>query len=114
MPNKLLYLGEILSGGKDFKPKMDELVRSACAFEWAGDLLHIGCLFFQTCFLPGTIALCVHHECGLPKVEAMSFAEELAYTCYLTFARQPTHLAAEITYYNSDPGKSPTMTLLIL
>ncbi len=56
----------------------------------------------QTCFLPGTVALCVHHECGLPAADAMRFAEELAYTCYLTFARQPTHLAAEITYYNPD------------
>jgi len=25
-PNKLLFLGELMSGGKDFKPKMDELV----------------------------------------------------------------------------------------
>lgn len=26
VPNRLLYIGEIVSGGKDFKPKMDELV----------------------------------------------------------------------------------------
>ncbi len=25
----------------------------------------------------------------------------MAYTCYLTFARQPTHLAPEITYFNT-------------
>ena len=31
-------------------------------------------------------------------------AEELAYTCYLTFARQPTFLAAEITYFNEAGG----------
>jgi hypothetical protein len=33
----------------------------------------------------------------------LEFAEELAYTCYLTFARQPTHLAPEITYFNMAP-----------
>ena len=27
MPSNLLFVGEILGGGKDFKPKMDELVR---------------------------------------------------------------------------------------
>ena len=27
VPNNLLFVGEILSGGKTFKPKMDELVR---------------------------------------------------------------------------------------
>ena len=26
VPGKLLFVGEILGGGKDFKPKMDELV----------------------------------------------------------------------------------------
>ena len=26
VPNRLLYIGEIISSGKDFKPKMDELV----------------------------------------------------------------------------------------
>ena len=30
----------------------------------------------------------------------LQMAEELAYTCYLTFARQPTFLAPEITYFN--------------
>ena len=98
VPNRLLYLGEIVSGGKDFKPKMDELV----------------------CFLPGTLALAAHHGLTLsgklpPKHAAnsedndrgndnvmMELAEELAYTCYLTFARQPTYLAAEITHFNSE------------
>ena len=32
----------------------------------------------------------------------MELAEELAYTCYLTFARQPTYLAPEITHFNSE------------
>ena len=27
VPSNLLFVGEILGGGKDFKPKMDELVR---------------------------------------------------------------------------------------
>ena len=61
-PNNLLFIGEILGGGKDFKPKMDELV----------------------CFLAGTLVL-GHHN-GLPK-EHLTLAQELAYTCYLTFAR---------------------------
>lgn len=78
-PNQLLFIGEILSGGKDFKPKMDELV----------------------CFLPGLLVLGVQH--GMPASH-MDLAQELAYTCYLTFARQPTFLAPEITYYNTAPN----------
>ena len=27
VPGNLVFIGEILGGGKDFKPKMDELVR---------------------------------------------------------------------------------------
>ena len=30
----------------------------------------------------------------------------MAYTCYLTFARQPTYLAPEITHFNSDPSST--------
>ena len=74
------------------------------------------------CFLPGTLALAAHHgltmaEGHLPPVDGgarlppssggggggnplLAMAEELAYTCYLTFARQPTHLAPEITHFN--------------
>jgi len=81
VPNNLLFIGEILSGGKDFKPKMDELA----------------------CFLPGTLALGVKH--GMPRSH-MEFAQELAYTCYLTFARQPTFLAPEITYFNIAKGST--------
>ena len=33
-------------------------------------------------------------------------AEELAYTCYMTFARQPTHLAPEITHFNWEESRS--------
>ena len=28
-PNKLLFLGELIAGGKEFKPKMDELVKKS-------------------------------------------------------------------------------------
>ena len=49
------------SGGKDFKPKMDELV----------------------CFLAGTLALGHHH--GMPSSH-QQLAEALGRTCYLTFA----------------------------
>ncbi len=62
VPNNLVFLGEILSGGKDFKPKMDELA----------------------CFLPGTLALGFRN--GMPQSH-MDLAQDLAYTCYLTFAR---------------------------
>ncbi|KAL0279923.1 UNVERIFIED_CONTAM: hypothetical protein PYX00_001372 [Menopon gallinae] len=73
--NKLLFIGELLSGGKDFKPKMDHL----------------------TCYLPGTLALGVLY--GMP-MEHMALAEELIYTCYLTYTRNPTFLAPEISYFN--------------
>lgn len=77
--NKLLYIGELLTGGKDFKPKMDHL----------------------TCYLPGTLALGVHY--GLPE-QHMQLAEELAYTCYMTYAMQPTFLAPEISYFSIGEG----------
>lgn len=51
--------------------------------------------------MPGTLALGVHH--GMPSSH-MKLAEDLLYTCYQTFARQPTHLAAEITFFNSNSG----------
>ena len=74
----------------------------------------------QVCFLPGTLALAAHHGLKVsgklpPKLQTangdaqgsssneqllLQMAEELAYTCYLTFARQPTFLAPEITYFN--------------
>lgn len=81
---KLLFIGELMTGGKDFKPKMDHL----------------------TCYLPGTMALGVHF--GLPQ-KHMDFASELLYTCYRTYIDQPTGLAAEITYFNlQDTGKDDT------
>ena len=33
-PNGLLFLGELLSNGRDFKPKMDELVRKKKIIEF--------------------------------------------------------------------------------
>jgi len=77
-PHELTFLAELMSGGKNVKPKMDHLA----------------------CFLPGSLALSV--RLGLPKAY-MKLAEELAYTCYLTYIRQPTGLAPEITYYNMNP-----------
>ena len=55
------------------------------------------------CFLAGTLALGQHN--GLPR-EHLTLAQELAYTCYLTFARQPTFLAPEISYFNTEPGST--------
>jgi len=75
-PNGYLFIGELLSGGKDFKPKMDELV----------------------CFLAGTLSL-GHHN-GLPGSH-LELAQDLGHTCYLTFAMQPTFLAPEISYFNT-------------
>ncbi|XP_073974597.1 alpha-Mannosidase class I b [Rhodnius prolixus] len=75
-PNsKLLFVGELKGGSRDFVPKMDHLA----------------------CYLPGTLALGYHH--GLPKSH-MELAEELIYTCYRTYAERPTFLAPEITYFN--------------
>lgn len=75
VPNGFLFIGELLAGGKDFKPKMDHL----------------------TCYLSGTLALGVHN--GLNSSH-MKFAEDLLTTCYQTYAQQPTFLAPEITYFN--------------
>ena len=81
----------------------------------------------KVCFLPGTLALAAHHGLQVsgklpPKPKSnqdktedapesasndkllLQMAEELAYTCYLTFARQPTFLAPEITYFNEAGG----------
>ncbi|KAJ0183934.1 hypothetical protein K1T71_000357 [Dendrolimus kikuchii] len=74
-PNKHLFIGELSAGSESFNPKMDHL----------------------TCFLPGTLAL--GHANGLPDWH-MSMAEELLYTCYLTYAAHPTFLAPEITHFN--------------
>ncbi|KAL3284844.1 hypothetical protein HHI36_018983 [Cryptolaemus montrouzieri] len=75
VPNGFLFVGELLNGGKDFRPKMDHL----------------------TCYFPGTLALGFHN--GLPKSH-QKLAEDLLSTCYQTYARHPTFLAPEITHFN--------------
>ncbi|XP_071544864.1 endoplasmic reticulum mannosyl-oligosaccharide 1,2-alpha-mannosidase isoform X1 [Panulirus ornatus] len=77
-PSNLLFFGELHGSSKNFVNKMDEL----------------------TCYLPGTLALGVHY--GMPK-HHMEIAEQLMYTCTQTWLRQPTNLAPEITYFNTQP-----------
>ncbi|XP_076057890.1 endoplasmic reticulum mannosyl-oligosaccharide 1,2-alpha-mannosidase-like isoform X2 [Oratosquilla oratoria] len=77
-PNKLLFFGELHGGGKNFVNKMDEL----------------------TCYLPGTLILGVHF--GMPK-HHLDIAKDLLHTCVQTWLQQPTHLAPEITYFNTLP-----------
>lgn len=83
--NKYLFIGELSSGSEAFIPKMDHL----------------------TCFLPGTLALGVMN--GLPDWH-MKMAEELLYTCYLTYAVHPTFLAPEITHFNLASSSADTYT----
>lgn len=76
--SRLTFIGELSSASqRRFSPKMDHLV----------------------CFLPGTLALAV--RLGLDR-RHMIVAEQLLHTCYLTYQRQPTGLAAEITHFRLD------------
>ncbi|CAH0547785.1 unnamed protein product [Brassicogethes aeneus] len=84
VPNGFTFIGELLGGGKEFKPKMDHL----------------------TCYLAGTLALGVHN--GMPDGH-LRLAEELLATCYQTYAQQPTFLAPEITYFNIQGENSNDM-----
>ncbi|XP_037709349.1 endoplasmic reticulum mannosyl-oligosaccharide 1,2-alpha-mannosidase [Drosophila subpulchrella] len=68
-----VYIGELING-KDFKPKMDHL----------------------TCYLPGTLIL--GHQNGMPDSHLI-LARDLMDTCYQTYMINPTHLAAEISYF---------------
>ncbi|KAH8342045.1 hypothetical protein KR059_010090 [Drosophila kikkawai] len=68
-----VYIGELING-KDFKPKMDHL----------------------TCYLPGTLLL--GHQNGMPDSHLI-LARDLMDTCYQTYIMNPTHLAAEISYF---------------
>ncbi|XP_016987331.1 endoplasmic reticulum mannosyl-oligosaccharide 1,2-alpha-mannosidase [Drosophila rhopaloa] len=68
-----VYIGELING-KDFKPKMDHL----------------------TCYLPGTLIL--GHQNGMPDSHLI-LARDLMDTCYQTYMMNPTHLAAEISYF---------------
>ncbi|XP_057672732.1 endoplasmic reticulum mannosyl-oligosaccharide 1,2-alpha-mannosidase [Diorhabda carinulata] len=83
-PNGYAFIGELLGGGKDFKPKMDHL----------------------TCYLPGTLALGVHN--GLTN-NHWKLAEDILDSCYQTYAMQPTFLAPEITYFNFQGENSKDM-----
>lgn len=69
------YVGELFNG-KEFKPKMDHL----------------------TCYLPGTLIL--GHKYNMPDFHLI-LANELLETCYQTYMKQPTGLAPEITYFNT-------------
>lgn len=73
----LTYVGELKAGSRNFHPKMDHLV----------------------CFLPGTLALGVHH--GMPS-NHMRLAEKLLETCYRMYADQPTFLSPEIVYFSTN------------
>ncbi|XP_032905068.1 endoplasmic reticulum mannosyl-oligosaccharide 1,2-alpha-mannosidase isoform X1 [Amblyraja radiata] len=75
-PNKLTFVGEL--SHNQFSPKMDHLV----------------------CFLPGTLALGVHH--GL-SANHMKLAKELIETCYQMYAQIETGLSPEIVYFNQNP-----------
>ncbi|KAB7499169.1 Endoplasmic reticulum mannosyl-oligosaccharide 1,2-alpha-mannosidase [Armadillidium nasatum] len=78
-PSKLLFFAELHGASKSVVNKMDEL----------------------TCFMPGTLALGVHN--GMPG-HHMDIAKELLNTCALTWLKQPTKLAPEITYFNVAEG----------
>ena len=159
VPSNLLFVGEILGGGKDFKPKMDELVRmnttkanavladidnfqtTRFAFYLAPSHLEHTLVFLRLSEDPLFLFFMIFHPhphlFHHPHHHLHSFqehqklAEELAHTCYLTFARfymkiflmltimyhrqrtnmllvfrQPTFLAPEISYFNYEPGST--------
>ncbi|XP_055455924.1 endoplasmic reticulum mannosyl-oligosaccharide 1,2-alpha-mannosidase isoform X2 [Psammomys obesus] len=75
-PGKLTFVGELAHGR--FNAKMDHLV----------------------CFLPGTLALGVHH--GLPA-DHMDLAQALMETCYQMNRQMETGLSPEIAHFNLYP-----------
>ncbi|XP_021572497.1 endoplasmic reticulum mannosyl-oligosaccharide 1,2-alpha-mannosidase, partial [Carlito syrichta] len=75
-PGKLTFVGELAHGR--FSAKMDHLV----------------------CFLPGTLALGVHH--GLPASH-MELAQQLMETCYQMNRQMDTGLSPEIVHFNLYP-----------
>ncbi|KAJ3588746.1 hypothetical protein NHX12_009600, partial [Muraenolepis orangiensis] len=78
-PNKLTFVGEL--SHNRFNPKMDHLV----------------------CFLPGTLALGVHH--GLPG-DHMDLAQQLMETCHQMYVQMETGLSPEIAQFNLPPSDS--------
>ncbi|XP_033102100.1 endoplasmic reticulum mannosyl-oligosaccharide 1,2-alpha-mannosidase-like isoform X2 [Anneissia japonica] len=77
-PNKLTFVGELLSGDR-FSAKMDHLA----------------------CFLPGTLAL--GYKNGLDEWH-LQLAKDLMHTCYQTYAFTATKLSPEISHFNMVPG----------
>jgi endoplasmic reticulum Man9GlcNAc2 1,2-alpha-mannosidase len=77
-PSKLTFVGELIRGR--FDAKMDHLV----------------------CFLPGVLALGHTFGAELENDQLLNLAEEIAYTCYQTYARTPTGLAPEITRFRTN------------
>ncbi|XP_041530919.1 endoplasmic reticulum mannosyl-oligosaccharide 1,2-alpha-mannosidase isoform X1 [Microtus oregoni] len=75
-PGMLTFVGELAHGR--FSAKMDHLV----------------------CFLPGTLALGVHH--GLPA-DHMNLAQSLMETCYQMNRQMETGLSPEIAHFNMHP-----------
>ncbi|KRY52702.1 Endoplasmic reticulum mannosyl-oligosaccharide 1,2-alpha-mannosidase [Trichinella nativa] len=71
---KLAFVGELLQNSS-FSPKMDHLV----------------------CFLPGLLALAVHH--GLNQM-LLETAKSVATTCYEFYTANPLGLGPEIAYFN--------------
>jgi mannosyl-oligosaccharide alpha-1,2-mannosidase len=64
------------------------------------------------CFLAGTLALGAHN--GLPDSQNhLQLAQDLAYTCYQTYVRQPTRLAPEITYFNLAPSAAEDLIIKV-
>lgn len=55
------------------------------------------------CFLPGTLALGVHH--GLPG-EHMELAQQLIETCYQMYMQMETGLSPEIVHFNMQSGST--------
>lgn len=95
VPNGFLFIGELLGGAREFKPKMDHLT---C---YLSGTLALGNFWIniRRSFFGNSLFLFKGTHNGLPSSH-MKLAEELLTTCYQTYAQQPTFLAPEITYFN--------------
>lgn len=71
--NKHVIIGRLISG--QFEPKLDHLA----------------------CFLPGTLLL--GYQNGLPETH-LKLAIDLLESCYVSYTRNPTHLAGESTRFS--------------
>ncbi|CCD68813.1 alpha-1,2-Mannosidase [Caenorhabditis elegans] len=77
-PNKMFFIGELLSG-QTYSPKMDHLV----------------------CFIAGTLSQGSQH--GFPR-KHLDMAEKIGETCHNMYDN-PTGLGPEIAHFNMIPGK---------